>query len=176
MIKVRINLSSMKRFAAVDDHAVVCCLDICSHFLKVLCHNLDTVGFFYTKLSSITDHSGSLCKSSHYSDHRKFVDQGRNDCPLYCGSVERRRADQKICGRLAFFCLVQQGDICPHGFAYTKNTVTGRISSDIFKKDLTVWNKKSGCDKVCGRRNIARNQDFPSVQRRIRFNRSCCSF
>ena len=160
----------------MDDHAVFRCLDICAHFPEIFGHNLNTVGFFDTEFLCIPDNSGSFCKSCHNSDHRKFIDQSRNDGTFYCGSVKSGGADQKISSRLTFCGFVEKGDICPHGFAYTEDTVTGRVDPHIFQKDLAVGNKKASCDKISSGRDIARNQDLTSVKRRIWLDECSCSF
>ena len=175
MIKIRIDLGTMKWLSSMDDHSVISRLNISSHAFQSFCYHCDTVGFFYLQLLCVPDNSSPLCKSCHYSDHRDFIDQCGDDLTLNSGSVKTACADQQVSGRLTLCTCIQQSNISPHSLAYTKHSVSGWINAYIFKKNLTSGSKKPCCDKVSSRRNISGNFNLASVQHRLRFNRSSCS-
>ena len=98
----------------MDDHAVLCALDISTHAGKIVNHNCDTVGFFDFEFLCIADDRGSLSKSSHNCDHRNLIDQGRDDAALDDSSLERTGADQKIGSRFTLCTLIEESDISTH--------------------------------------------------------------
>ena len=167
VVEMRVDHCTMERFAAVDDHAVLCALDISTHAGEIVNHNCDTVGFFDFEFLCIADDRGSLSKSSHDCDHRDLIDQSRDDAALNDSSLERAGADQKISCRFALSAFVQKGDISAHIHADFEDSGTGRVDPYILKKDLTSRGQKSGRDKVSSRRDITRNLDFSSLKDRF---------
>ena len=92
----------MKGSAAMDDHSVICWLDIGTHTFQPFCYHSDTVGFFYLQFLRVFDHSSSFCESRHHCDHRDLIDQCGDNLALNGSSVETACADQQICSRLPF--------------------------------------------------------------------------
>ena len=147
----------------MDDHTVLCWLDICTHTAKSFGDDCNTVRFLYLQLCSIADHSGTLCKSSHYSNHRNLIDERGDNRALHCCTVKLTGADQQVCHRLSLLINIQKGDICTHGPAHLQDSISGRINPYIPEKDLAVWSEKPCCNKIGSRGNISRHLDLPGL-------------
>ena len=155
----------MEWMSAFDDHAIIGSGDMGTHGGKVLYHYVNTVRFFDFQLLSIFNDSSPLCKAGKSSDYRKFIDKSRNYGTAYGSSVKGTRTDKKICcGFSVSKIFIEKCDIGSHILTYPKKSVSGRVNSHIFNKNLGTWNNQSGGDEVSGRGNVTRYLDFLTIE------------
>ena len=60
VIQMGINDSSRRGLPAVNDHSVICSLNVCAHSFQVIHHNRNPVRFLYLQLLSVPDHGCSF--------------------------------------------------------------------------------------------------------------------
>ena len=76
---------------------------------------------------------GSLGIARHRSDHRKLVDESRDDRTLDRGSSQLTGADEQVGGRFAGGGVyIEKFDVRVHRLAYAQDAVAGRVDTDIF--------------------------------------------
>ena len=169
MIQAAVDDGAGEGSAAPDDHAVLCPLDITAHGPKFRNHDIQTVGFFDFQFLSVADYRGSLREGGQNGHHRQFVDQCRDQSALHRGAGKAAVAHQQIRARLSGGILhVFQGDIGPHGFADTQETVPGGIDPHIFDQQLRSGYQQGSGNKIGGRGDVSRHAQIGRCKLGIR--------
>ena len=176
MIQMRINHSTMKGSASMNDHTIICTFNISTHTFQILNHYCNTVRFFNLQFLRIPNHCGTFCESSHHCDHWNLINQCRNNLTFYGSAMEGTGADQQVSNRFALVTFVEKCNISSHIHTNFQKSCSGRVNSYIFQKNLAVRCQKPCCNKISSRRNISGNFDFPSFKNRLRLYRSSSAF
>ena len=74
-------------------------------------------------------------------------------------------ANQQVSGRFTISIIfIEQSNIGTHILADAEQSIPGGVDAYIFDQYLGIWNHQSCRNKISGRRNITRNDDFLCVQ------------
>ena len=78
VVQMTVQNSSIKCFAACNDHTVFSRYNVSSHSRQVMYHNIQPIGLLYLQFLCVPNHGRALGKGGQNGQNRQFINQSRN--------------------------------------------------------------------------------------------------